>query len=78
MMDESLIYTIRIRGHVETKWSDWFEGLQIIHEANGETLLIGELMDDIALHNLLTKVFDMGLPLISVIPNLMQYKSLAC
>ncbi|MFN8491192.1 MAG: hypothetical protein U0350_26585 [Caldilineaceae bacterium] len=77
-MDESLIYTIRIQGHLEAKWSDWFEGLQIIHEADGETLLIGELMDYATLNNLLTRAFDMGLPLISVIPDIMQYKPTAC
>jgi len=67
-MDETTIYTIRIKGHLDTKWSEWFEGLQIIHQANGETMLVGEVVDQASLHGLLAKVRDLGLPLVAVLP----------
>ena len=67
-MDETTIYTIRIKGHLDAKWSEWFEGLQIIHEANGETMLVGEVVDQASLHGLLAKVRDLGLPLVAVMP----------
>ena len=67
-MGEATIYTIRIKGHLDRKWSDWFDGLQIIHEANGETMLVGEVVDQASLHGLLAKVRDLGLPLIAVMP----------
>ena len=67
-MDETTVYTIRIKGHLDTKWSEWFEGLQIIHEANGETMLVGEVVDQASLHGLLAKVRDLGLPLVAVLP----------
>ncbi len=70
-MDEATIYTIRIKGHLDRKWSEWFDGLQIIHEANGETRLVGEVVDQASLHGLLAKVRDLGLPLIAVIPTVM-------
>lgn len=59
-------YEIRIRGHLDHRWADWFEGLTITHKANGETLLTGPVTDQPALHGLLKKVRDLGLPLISV------------
>jgi len=71
-MDEATVYTIRIKGHLDRKWSDWFDGLQIIHEANGETMLVGEVVDQASLHGLLAKVRDLGLPLIAVMPTALQ------
>ena len=59
-------YEIRIKGHLDDKWADWFEGLTITREDNGETLLIGPVVDQAALHGLLRKVRDLGMPLLSV------------
>jgi hypothetical protein len=60
------IYQIRLRGHLDQQWSDWFEGLAITQEENGVTLLSGPVADQAALHGLLRKVRDIGLPLLSV------------
>lgn len=60
-------YEIRIKGHLEKRWADWFEGLSITLEENGETSLVGWVTDQAALHGLLRKVRDLGLPLISVV-----------
>jgi hypothetical protein len=62
------LYEIRIKGHLDSRWADWFEGLTIKLEENGETLLTGPVVDQSALHGLLRKVRDLGMPLISVIP----------
>ena len=59
-------YAIRIRGHLDAHWNDWFDGLTITLEANGETLLTGPIVDQAALHGVLRKVRDLGLPLIAV------------
>ena len=59
-------YEIRIKGHLDDKWADWFEGLTITREDNGETLLIGPVVDQAALHGLLRTVRDLGIPLVSV------------
>ena len=59
-------YEIRIKGHLDDKWADWFEGLTITREDNGETLLTGPVVDQAALHGLLRKVRDLGMPLLSV------------
>ena len=61
-----LIYQIRIQGHLGREWSDWFEGLTLTREANGETLLTGPVVDQAALHAVLRKVRDLGMPLLSV------------
>ena len=53
-------YEIRIKGHLDDKWADWFEGLTITREDNGETLLIGPVVDQAALHGVLRKVRDLG------------------
>ena len=63
---ESGHYEIRIKGHLENRWADWFEGLTITLEADGETRLSGPVADQAALHGLLRKVRDLGMPLISV------------
>ena len=59
-------YEIRIKGHLENRWANWFDGLTIILEYNGETRLTGPVADQAALHGLLRKVRDLGMPLISV------------
>jgi hypothetical protein len=59
-------YEIRIKGHLDDKWADWFEGLTITREDNGETLLTGPVVDQAALHGVLRKVRDLGMPLLSV------------
>ncbi len=64
---ESLIYQIRIKRHLDRKWTDWFSGLSITSLDNGETLLTGPVLDQAALHGLLRKVRDVSLPLVAVI-----------
>ncbi len=62
------LYEIRLKGHLDDRWSDWFGGMTIALEDNGDTLLTGLVADQAALHGLLKKVRDLGMPLISVIP----------
>ena len=64
---QPVIYQIRLKGHLGRPWTDWFDGLTITLEDNGETLLTGPVVDQAALHGLLKKVRDVGLPLVSVI-----------
>jgi len=61
------IYQIRIKGHLGHQWTDWFGQLTITLEDNGETLLAGPVVDQAALHGLLKKVRDLGMPLLSVV-----------
>ncbi len=61
-----MIYQIRIKGHLDPRWTEWFGGVTITLEDNGETLLTGQVADQAALYGLLRKVRDLGLPLISV------------
>ena len=63
---EPELYEIRIKGHLDDRWADWFEGLTITLADNGDTLLTGPVVDQAALHGLLRKVRDLGLPLLSV------------
>jgi hypothetical protein len=63
---EPTIYQIRIQGQLGTQWTDWFEGLTITPEEDGDTLISGPVIDQAALHGLLRKVRDLGLPLVSV------------
>lgn len=63
---QPMIYQIRIRGHLGRQWKDWFGGLTITLEVNGDTLLSGPVVDQAALHGLLKRVRDLGMPLISV------------
>ena len=59
-------YEIRVRGHLDGRWADWFEGLTFTHDNDGTTLLAGPLIDQAALHGVLNKIRDLGLPMISV------------
>jgi len=66
--DESGLYEIRLKGHLDDRWAEWFGGLTITLEDNGDTLLTGPVVDQAALHGLLKKVRDLGMPLVSVRP----------
>ena len=59
-------YEIRLKGHLDARWAAWFDGLTIAHDGDGTTLIHGPVADQAALHGLLQKVRDLGLPLISV------------
>jgi len=65
--DQPMVYQIRLEGHLSRQWIDWFEGLTITLEDNGDTLLTGPVVDQAALHGLLRKVRNLGVPLRSVI-----------
>jgi hypothetical protein len=62
------VYQIRVKSHLSSDWTDWFEGLTITLEDNGDTLFTGPVVDQAALHGLLKKVRDLGMSLISVNP----------
>lgn len=59
-------YHIIIRGHLDLKWKDWFDGVIIKHQSNNETLLTGTVKDQSALHGILAKIHNLGLSLLSV------------
>ena len=61
-----VFYEIRVEGHIGDSWSSWFAGMTIRHEENGETVLTGPLVDEAALHGVLMKIRDLGLPLVAV------------
>jgi hypothetical protein len=60
------VYEIRVKGHLDGRWSEWFDGLTIANVGDGDALLWGEIVDQAALHGVLAKVRDLNLPLISV------------
>ena len=64
---EHCLYEIRIKGHLDARWADRFEGMSFTHESDGTTILYGPVVDQAELHGLLRKVRDLGLPLVSVI-----------
>ena len=63
-------YEIRVKGHLADRWAAWFEGMTLTRQADGTTVLDGPVADQSALHGLLRKVSDLGLPLVSVTPTL--------
>jgi hypothetical protein len=63
---QSNLYQIRVKGRLDLQWSDWFEGLTVAPDEEGNTLITGPVVDDAALHGLLKKVRDSGLRLLSV------------
>ena len=66
--DQPTVYEIRLKGQLDHQWTDWFGGLAITPEGNGDTLLSGPVVDQAALHGLLRKVRDLGIPLLSITP----------
>ena len=63
---EPELYEIRIKGHLDDRWADWFEGLNFTLVRDGTTILDGPLTDQAALHGVLNRIRDLGLPIISV------------
>jgi hypothetical protein len=59
-------YCIRVSGHLDDRWSDWFDGLVVQRRDDGTTVLIGPVTDQAALHGVLARIRDLGLPLLSV------------
>jgi hypothetical protein len=64
---ENPVYQIRIRGRLDARWARWFEPMTITPQTNGDSLLTGPVVDQAALHGLLERVRDLGLPLVSVV-----------
>ena len=64
--DQPVVYQIRIKGHLSSQWADWFEGLAVTLEADGNTRIAGPVEDQAALHGLFKKIRDLGMELISV------------
>jgi len=62
-----MVYEIRVKGHLDQRWSTWFDGMTVTHEVNGDTALSGPVVDQAALHSLLIKVHTLNLTLISVL-----------
>ena len=63
---QPMVYQIRIKGHLSPQWTDWFEGMAITPEDNGDTLVTGPVIDQAALHAVLKRVRDVNLPLLSI------------
>ena len=65
-MPKNKIYIIKLQGYLSESWADWFDEMDFTHECDGTTTLTGKVVDQSALHGLLKKISDLGLPLISV------------
>lgn len=65
---QPIVYQIRVRGHLEDRWTDWHEGLTVTREETGDTILTVPVVDQAALHGLLRKLRDLGVPLLSINP----------
>src|SRR3970040_2199838 len=65
---QPMVYQIRLQGHLGPHWTDWFVGLTVTLDDNGDTLLTGPIVDQAALHGLLKRIRDLGMPLLSVSP----------
>jgi hypothetical protein len=63
-----IVYQIRIKGHLDNQWTDWFGGMTITLEDNGDTVLTGPVVDQAALYGLIKKVRDLGMSLVSISP----------
>jgi hypothetical protein len=59
-------YEIRLTGHLDAHWTDWFDGLAVTYDSDGTTVISGQIVDQAALHGLLQRIRDLGLPLVSV------------
>lgn len=66
--DKPVVYQLRIKGHLDSRWTAWFQGLEVALKESGETWLTGPVTDQAALHGLLKKLRDLGLTLVSVSP----------
>jgi hypothetical protein len=75
LMEAARLYEIRVRGHLDLRWAEWFDGLEIIHEATGDTLLRGYIIDQPALFGKLARIQGLGLTLLSVNMTGEQYGS---
>ncbi|MET3808297.1 hypothetical protein ABIB25_005326 [Nakamurella sp. UYEF19] len=71
-------YEIRVKGHLDPRWTAWFDGLTVTAENDGTTVIHGQVLDQAALHGLLAKVRDIGLPLISVTKTPPEPRTTAC
>ena len=67
-VDQQMVYQFRIKGHLGQQWINWFDGLTITLEEDGNTLLSGPVLDQSAMHGILKKIRDLGMPLLSVKP----------
>ncbi len=61
-----ITYAIRVKGHLDQHWSEWFDGMTITNEDNGDAIISGPMVDQAALHSLLVKIFNLNLPLIAL------------
>jgi hypothetical protein len=65
-METPTVYCLRIAGHLDPHWSAWFDGLSLVHDADDTTTMTGLVADQAALHGLLRKIRDLGVPLLEV------------
>jgi hypothetical protein len=65
-MSKTQTYEIRVQGHLENRWLAWFDGMELVTAEDGSMLIRGQVADQAALHGIIQKVRDLGLPLISV------------